>query len=158
MLLQGIVAERSLHHAALAIGAMNRSRYNPDQQGRHVIAFSIRHYNTAIRCLHLRLDDSSQSLELAILASVVFSFIEFLLDLDSQADMHHQAGCAMLGKLHERNDRTLAGLQTRSSNRVGSASSNYDLLANSMLQLAAQFNFLRLINQQQHMVNGSLSQ
>ena len=144
VILQVTLAEPTLHHAALAIGALNRSRYHPDRQIPHVVAFSIRHYNMAIRYLHRRLDRSSQSLELAVLASVVFSFIEFLLGLDSQAEMHLQAGCAMLGSLYKKNDRTMAhSCPAGPKQRVGSSSANCDLLTNAMFQLTAQFDSLR---------------
>ncbi|TVY52008.1 hypothetical protein LCER1_G007052 [Lachnellula cervina] len=100
IILQGSLAEPALHHAALAIGALTRSRYHPDTwQTSSANSFSIRHYSIAIQDLHRRLDGSSQSLELAVLTSVVFSLIEFLLGLDSQVEIHIQSGCAMLENL-----------------------------------------------------------
>ena len=143
ILLQGTLAEPALHHAALAIGALTSSRYHPDKwQTPRAIAFSIRQYSMAIQDLHCRLDESSQSLEVAVLASVVFSYIEFLLGLDSRAEMHIQAGCAMLENLYTRPDRTLAvSTQAGSNCQVGSLSTRYDLLASAMVQLTAQFNY-----------------
>ena len=142
IILQGTLAEPALHHAALAIGALNRSRYHPDKwHTTPAIAFSIRHYSMAIQDLHRRLDGSSQSLELAVLTSVVFGFIEFLLGLDSRLEMHIQAGCAILENLYARHDRTLAVSTEAGSNcQVGSLSTKYDLLASAMFQLTAQVN------------------
>lgn len=142
IILQGTLAEPALHHAALAIGALTSSRYHPDiWQTPPAIVFSIRHYSMAIQDLHRRLDGSSQSLELAVLTSVVFSYIEFLLGLDSRVEMHIQAGCAMLKNLYTRHDRTLAvSTQAGSNCQVGSLSTRYDLLASAMFQLTAQVN------------------
>lgn len=142
IILQGTLAEPALHHAALAIGALASSRYYPNKwQTTPTIAFSIRHYSIAIQNLHRRLDGSSGSLELAVLTSVVFGFIEFLLELDSRIEMHIQAGCAILENLYTRYDRILAvSTQAGSNCQVGSLSDRYDLLASAMLQLTAQFN------------------
>lgn len=144
IILQGALAEPALHHAALAIGALNSSRYHPDiWQTPPAIAFAIRHYSMAVQDLHRRLDGSSQSLELAVLASVFFSFIEFLLELDSLVEMHIQAGCAMLENLYTRHNRTLAvSTQAGSNCQVSSLSTRYDLLASAMFQVTAQVNCL----------------
>lgn len=142
IILQGTLAEPALHHAALAIGALTSSRYHPDiWQTPPAIVFSIRHYSMAIQDLHRRLDGSSQSLELAVLTSIVFSYIEFLLGLDSRLKMHVQAGCAMLENLYPRHDRTLAISTPAGSNcQVGSLSTRYDLFASAMSQITAQVN------------------
>jgi hypothetical protein len=144
IILQATLAEPALHHAALAIGALTSSRYHPDiWHTRPAIAFSIRHYNTAIQDLRRRLDGSSQSLELAVLTSVVFSYIEFLLGLGSRTEMHIQAGCALLENLYTRHYRTLAVSTHAGSNcQVGSLSTRYHLLASAMFQLTAQVNCL----------------
>jgi len=143
IILQGTLAEPALHHAALAIGALTSSRYHPNiWQTSRVIAFSIRHYSMAIQDLHYRLDESSQSLEVAVLASVFFSYIEFLLGLDSQVEMHIQAGCAILKNLYTRPDRTLAvSTQVGSNSHVSSLSPRYNLLASAMIQLTTQVNY-----------------
>lgn len=141
IILQGTLAEPALHHAALAIGALNSSRYHPDTWRRPpATAFSIRHYSMAIQDLHRRLDDgSSQSLELAVVMSVVFSYIEFLLGLDSRIEMHIRAGCAILENLYARHDRTPAvSTQAGPNCQVGSLSTKYDVLASAMSQLTAQ--------------------
>lgn len=144
IILQGTLAEPALHHAALAIGALNSSRYHPDiRETPRAIAFSIPHYSMAIQNLHRRLDGSPQSLELAVLTTVVFSFIEFLLGLDSRFEMHIQAGCAMLKSLCNGHYRTLAVSTEVGSNRqVVRLSTRYDLLASAMFQLTAQINSL----------------
>jgi hypothetical protein len=143
IVLQGTLTEPALHHAALAIGALTRSRYHPDMwQTPRAITFSIRHYSMAIQDLHRRLDGSCQSLEitvLAVLASVVFSYIEFLLGRDSRIEMHIKAGNAMLENLNTSPDRTLAiSGQTGLNSQLGSLSTRYDLLASAMVQLTAQ--------------------
>jgi hypothetical protein len=142
IILQGTLSEPALHHAALAIGALTRSRYYPDiWHTPQSIAFSIQHYSIAIQNLHHRLNVSSQSLEVAVVASVVFSYIEFLLGIDSRVEMHIQAGCAILEKLNTTPDRTLAvPAQTESNCKVGILSTRYDLLADAMAQLTAQVN------------------
>jgi hypothetical protein len=142
IILQGTLAEPALHHAALAIGALTSSRYYPHiWQTPPAIAFSIRHYSMAIQDLHHRLDGSSQSLELAVLTSIVFSYIEFLLGLDSRVEVHVQAGCAMLENLYTTHDRTPAvSTQAGSNYQVGSLFTSYDLLASAMFQLTAQVN------------------
>jgi hypothetical protein len=142
IILQGTLAEPALHHAALAIGALASSRYHPDRwQTSRAMTFSIRHYSMAIRHLHCRLDESSQSLEVAVLASVVFSYIEFLLGLDSRVDMHIQAGCAMLENLLMRPDRTLVDSTPLGlSCQAGNLSTSHELLANAMFQITAQVN------------------
>jgi hypothetical protein len=146
IILQGTLAEPALHHAALAIGALTRSRYYPDVwQTPRAIAFSIQHYSMAIQDLHCRLDQSSQGLEVAVLASIVFSYIEFLLGIDSRVDVHIQAGCALLKNLYtrpdRRPDRTLAvPTQAESNCQMGILSTRYDLLASAMSQLTAQLN------------------
>lgn len=144
IILQGTLAEPALHHAALAIGALARSNYYPDiQQTPQAIVFSIRHYNMAIQDLYRRLGGSSQSLELAVLTTVVFSYIEFLLGLDSQVKIHIQAGCAMLKNLDSRYDRTIAvPAQAGSNCQISSFSTRYDLLASAMFQLTTQVNCL----------------
>jgi hypothetical protein len=150
IILQGTLVEPALHHAALAIGALNSSRYHPDTwRAPPATAFSIRHYSMAIQDLHRRLDDgSSQSLELAVVTSVVFSYIEFLLGLDSRIEMHIRAGCAILENLYARNERTLAvSTQAGSNCQVGGLSTKYDLLASAMSQLTAQVRRLGDLNQ-----------
>jgi len=148
IILQGTLAEPALHHAALAIGALTSSRYHPDMwQAPRAKAFSIRHYSMAIRDLYCRLDESSQSQEVAVLASVVFSYIEFLLGLDSRVEVHIQAGCSMLENLDTAPDRTLAvSTQAGSNCQDGSLYSRYDLLASGMRKLTAQ-----VVEQQQLM-------
>lgn len=156
IILQGTLAEPALHHAALAIGALTRSRYHPDiWQTPQAIAFSIRHYSMAIQNLQCRLDESSQSLEVAILASVVFSYIEFLLGRDSRIEMHIKAGCAMFENLYAGPSRTLQVFTQAGSNcQVGGLSTIYNLLASAMFQLTAQANLpCGILVEQQQLMN-----
>ena len=143
IILQGTLAEPALHHAALAIGALTSSRYHPEiRQKPPPIAFSIQHYRMAIQDLHCRLDGTSQSLELAVLASVFFGYIESLLGLDSRVEMHIQAGRAMLENLYTRHNRILAvSTQAGSNCQFSNPSTKYDLLASAMFQLTAEVNF-----------------
>jgi hypothetical protein len=142
IILQGTLTEPALHHAALAIGALTRSRYYPDLcRSRPAIVFSVQQYSMAIQDLHRRLAGSPQSLELAVLASIVFSYIEFLLGVDSKLEMHMQAGRAILENLYMCNNRTPAvSTQVGSKWLVGNSSTTYDLLASVMSQLTAQVN------------------
>jgi Fungal specific transcription factor domain len=135
IILQATLAEPALHHAALAIGALTSSRYHPDMWRAYTPAFPLRHYSMAIQDLCRRFDGSAQSLELAVLTSVVFSYIEFLLGLDSRAGMHIRAGCAILAALRERR-------------RAGST--RYDLLASAMFRLTAQVNCLVAFSNRVH--------
>ncbi|KAH8598528.1 hypothetical protein B0O99DRAFT_44234 [Bisporella sp. PMI_857] len=81
IILQGALAEPALHHAALAIGALASGRYHPNiWQTPPAIVFSIRHYSMAIQDLYRRLDGSSQSLELAFLASFFSAISSFSWD------------------------------------------------------------------------------
>ena len=140
IVLQGTLAEPALHHAALAIGALTSSRYHPNTcQTPPAMEFSIRHYNLSIQDLYRRLDGSSQSLELAVLTSVVFSYIEFLLELNSQVEMHIQAGCALLENLCTRYDG-ISAVATKAgpNSQVDGFFTRYNLLASALFQLAAQ--------------------
>jgi len=140
VILQATVTEPALHHAALAIGALTSSRYHPDMWGkRPTIEFSVRHYSMAIQELGRQLDESSQSLEVAIIASVAFSYIEFLLGLESRIEIHVQAGRNLLEDLYKRLDRRLeVSNQGGPSWQVSSLSAKCDLLANAMFQVTAQ--------------------
>lgn len=145
IILQGTLAEPALHHAALAIGALSRCRYYPATwEASPITSFSIRHYGLAIQALHSQLDSSFQSWKLAILASVVFSLIEFLLGLDSQLEVHLQAGCTMLENLYLEHERPIpASTQTSYSSIIEDLPTGYDLLANAIFQLTAQVNLMR---------------
>ncbi|KAH8674154.1 hypothetical protein BX600DRAFT_457124 [Xylariales sp. PMI_506] len=140
IVLQGTLVEPTIHYAALAIGSLSRSRYHPVPcQSLPTTSFSIRQYNSAIQSLRSRLDGSPQSLELAILASVVFSVIEFLLELDSQIEVHIQSGLDMLGNLYMRHNSPIPDdTQFGANNINGGTPVRYNLLASAISQLAAQ--------------------
>lgn len=144
IIVQGTLTEPALHHAALAIGALASSRYHPNVwQSTPAIVFSIRHYSMAILDLQSRLDGSPRSIEIAVLASVLFGYIEFLLDTDSRIETHMQAGCSMLENLR-RPDIILAPFNGAGSNlEIGSSSTTYHLLARAMYQLTTQMTSLR---------------
>lgn len=154
IILQGTLAEPTFHHAALAIGQLSRSRYHPAIcEASSTTSFSIRHYGLAIQALHSQLDRSSQSLRLAVLASIVFSLIEFLLGLDSRLEVHLQAGCAMLKNLYMEHERSIAiSTQNSPSNLVGDLPVGYDLLANGIFQLTSQVSLLMAFSVAQQQV------
>jgi hypothetical protein len=153
--------EAFLHHAALAIGALSRSRYHPPatnttsmaSQPSTATSFAIHHYGTAMHTLHSRLrgNDSVQKLQLAALASVVFSQIEFLLGIDSQLEVHLRAGHAVLGELGRCDGiRVVSTLDfdpdaASTGGDILGATSRYSLLSNAILQLTAQVESFRRI-------------
>lgn len=143
VLLQGIDAEPTLYHAALAIGALSSSRYHPNVWNRaQALKFSVRHYTSAIQCLQSRLSGSYQSLGLAFISSIIFTYIEFLLELDSQVGIHVQAGCAMLRDLYKMHNKIkLGSTPTDGNSQFGKYPINYDEIARSISLLAAQVNF-----------------
>jgi hypothetical protein len=82
------------------------------------------------------------------LASVLFSYIEFLLDIDTRVEMHIQAGCSMLENLLTRDDITLALPSRAGSNyEVGNSFARYHLLARAMHQVTTQIMSLRHFSQ-----------
>ncbi|CAH0056287.1 unnamed protein product [Clonostachys solani] len=97
LILQAATAEPSIYHAALAIGALGRSRYCPgtDLAG-SATRYSLHQYGSAIRALQNRLETSSQSLELTVLASIVFVVVEIHLGLSSKAELHARAALALI--------------------------------------------------------------
>lgn len=145
IIVQGTLNEPALHHAALAIGALASSRYHPSVwQSTPAVVFSIRHYSMAIQDLQGRLDGSPRSVEIAVLASVLFSYIEFLLDIDTRVEMHIQAGRSMLENILTKDDITLALSGRAGSNcEVGSSFARYHLLARAMHQVTTQIMSLR---------------
>ncbi|KAJ5578808.1 uncharacterized protein N7459_007772 [Penicillium hispanicum] len=140
VILQGTLTEPALHHAALAIGTLSRDRYHPAiGEASSATLFSIRHYGLALQALCSRLDESSQTLEIAVFCSVVFSHIEFLLGMDSQVEVHLQAGGTMLESLYIRHERAIPISSGISSNPlIERLSANYDLLATAIFQLTTQ--------------------
>ncbi|KAL2799922.1 hypothetical protein BJX66DRAFT_332548 [Aspergillus keveii] len=151
--------EAFLHHAALAIGALSRSQYHPPatnstsmaSQPSTATSFAIHHYGTAMHTLHNRLrgDYSVQNLQLAALASVVFSQIEFLLGIDSQLEVHLRAGYAVLCELGRCDGIRVVSTRhfdadARSTGGdILADTSRYNLLSNAILQLTAQVESFR---------------
>lgn len=141
IILQATRSEPALHHAALAIGALTSSRYHPaSHRASSTTSFSIGQYGLAIQALQDRLHTAPHNLELAVLASVTFSLIEFLSGLDSQVHLHLQAGCAMLENLYISHTSDSQLLAQMNSDNLVESSPTYGLLANAMLQLTAQAN------------------
>lgn len=74
------------YHAALAISALSRQHYIPSQStlyiGRVPVPvhdFATKHYSRAITTLNSRLGATTQGLEIALLGSILFVNLEFLL-------------------------------------------------------------------------------
>ena len=146
IILQYVLAEPALHHAALAIGCLSRVRYHPGlNQPSSPMPFAIQQYGLAIQALHRRLDTNVQSLELAVLASVVFSVLEFLLGLDNQVEVHIQAGNAMLESLYEKQNPVYkTGSYGNDAECIKKSEyTNNSLLGNAIFQLTAQVNLFR---------------
>jgi hypothetical protein len=76
--------EPCIGHAALAIGALSRIHYRPSESSSLAAEYSLKQYNMAIRQLNNHLDASTESWELAIMASIIFIVIEFLQGHDNQ--------------------------------------------------------------------------
>jgi hypothetical protein len=94
---QAATTEPAIYHAALAIGALGRSRYCPgtDLAG-SATRYSLQQYGSAIQALQRRLDLSPQSLELSVLASIVFVVVEIHLGLNSKAELHARAAWTLV--------------------------------------------------------------
>ncbi len=96
VVLQAASVEPAIYHAALAFACLSRNSYHPTT--RQVVShtcFAMRQYGLAIRAIQSRLDRSSRSLELAILASIVFAAVESFFGIDSKIDMHVRAGLSI---------------------------------------------------------------
>jgi hypothetical protein len=82
LLLRSAYLEPSIYNAALAIAALSRQYYSPTQfwygpcRTKSAVEFSMVRYNLAVRTLNGRLEESAESSELAVLASVLFIKIE----------------------------------------------------------------------------------
>ena len=102
IVLQAISSEPCMRHAALAISALTRSRYHPSEAGdapyqiESAIEYSMKQYNLAIQKLNKRLDISTQSWELAILGSIIFTAFEALQGHDNRVQMHLRSAFAIL--------------------------------------------------------------
>ncbi|VUC25077.1 unnamed protein product [Clonostachys rosea] len=97
LILQAAASEPTIYHAALAIGALGKSRYCPrTDPADSATRYSLQQYGLAIRALQNCWDTSSQILELSVLASIVFVVVEMHLGLSSQAELHARAACALI--------------------------------------------------------------
>jgi hypothetical protein len=97
--LQAAYREPSMWHAALAISALSRRHYVPNKSGyedKLLYEYGVKQYNYAIQNLNRRLDCSTQSLELAILASIVFITIEVLQGHNDKVQIHLRCAFAIL--------------------------------------------------------------
>jgi len=105
--MQATYTEPCMMHAALAIAALSRNHYLPNEPKatkypvQSVGGYAIQQYNLAIHKLNNRLDTSPQSRELAILGSIVFIVIESLEGDIGRLQMHLQSALAIF---HENSD------------------------------------------------------
>jgi hypothetical protein len=105
LLLQNMHLEPSIGHAALAIAALSRNHYSPMQiwydpgNTTSAIEFSIVHYNLAIQTLNGRLEESIESSELAVLASILFIHIEAFQEFQNSEGFSNLISAHLIGGL-----------------------------------------------------------
>ncbi|KAL3467285.1 hypothetical protein BJX64DRAFT_274003 [Aspergillus heterothallicus] len=149
LILQYTAREPVLHHAAIAIACLTRTRYHPTSISARApstdLAFSIQQYSLAIRALHAQLarptpvQSQKQNTELAALASIVFALVEFLLGMESQIEVHLRAGGAVLAELACGRESWVG-----SDSATGTLMGCDRLLCNAMAQLTAQVDLFRV--------------
>jgi hypothetical protein len=97
IIMQGVYTEACMWHAALAIGALGRSRYLPNTTiSIEPNEYGLRQYTLAIQKLNQRLDSSTRGWELALLGSIVFIAIEMLLGQNNRVQIHLQGAFEIL--------------------------------------------------------------
>lgn len=103
IVLQAAWTEPCIRHSALALGAMSRHNYHHHPHSPQsldlLLEYSIKQYNMALRALHDTLDGSMQSLELAILGSIVFIAFEVLWGADMRVKVHMDGAFSILNSL-----------------------------------------------------------
>lgn len=102
LILQYTRTEPAIYHAALSISALTRSNYHPTvswhaplHSTESVSEFCLAQYNLAIRTLNSRLDSSAESIELAMIASILFVYIEGFHGYTALMEMHLHGGLAL---------------------------------------------------------------
>jgi hypothetical protein len=102
LVLEYVHAEPSIYHAAIAISSMSRNEYYPTTtwndpgRTRSSAEYCLTQYNQAVRCLNHRLDSSVESIELAIIASILFIYIEGMQGRTVLMRMHLEGGLALV--------------------------------------------------------------
>jgi hypothetical protein len=99
IIMRALLTEPCIFHAALAIGATSRLRYFPSDSlniTNFSAEYSMKKYNLAIRELNNHLDGSARAYELAILASIVFIYLEIFLQEKDKVQMHLQGARAII--------------------------------------------------------------
>jgi len=135
-------------HAALAISALSKSRYFPNRIKDTIKSsdeYAVKQYNQAIKELNCRLDSSTRSWELAILASIVFIAIEVFLGFDYKVQIHLRGAFAILKTQPDivaypvlRQNSESASLVTEAWSRTSRSISNLDYLVDALFQLDRQ--------------------
>ena len=148
-LLRVVHTEPCLHHAALALGALSRSRYQPGSlrslhQSTSPIEYATTQYSLAIERLNNRLDASSYSYELAVLASIIFIALEVLQEHGNQVQALLRISWAILevaskARSTEMQDLNLSSASTFTlDDLTRECPSDLDYLANALYQLTQQ--------------------
>lgn len=105
LLLRSVQQEPSIYHAALAIASLSKYQYHPAQlwyslgTSSSAAEFSIMHYNMAIHLLNRRLEQSFESSELAILASILFVHIEAFQEVQNSKGYQNLTAVHLAGGL-----------------------------------------------------------
>jgi hypothetical protein len=138
--------EPCIGHAALAIGALTRSHYQPSGSGdaslqvESVTEYSIKQYNLAIQELNSCLDISTRSWELAILGTIVFVAIEVLQGYDNKVQILLCSAFAIL-KAHP-DTATCPESQKDSSDGPSVANVDCPSVVESTFKSSPDFNYL----------------
>ncbi|KAH6674784.1 hypothetical protein B0J14DRAFT_637524 [Halenospora varia] len=101
IIVQVAVSDTCIQNAALAIGALSRSHYQPNENSCQFSAsklsdYGLLKYNSAIRELDRMLRHENRNWEIVVLASIVFIAIEVLQGFESKAMMHLRNAIAIL--------------------------------------------------------------
>ncbi|KAH8660882.1 hypothetical protein BGZ60DRAFT_530882 [Tricladium varicosporioides] len=155
IIVQVAISEPCIQHAALAIGALSRSHYQPNENSCQFSAsklseFGLREYNAAIRELDRFLRYGNRNSEIVVLASIVFIAIEVLQGFESKALMHLRNAIAIL-RLHEdlKTSPDLNGSLNWgyssveiADTRISRPNTEMFYLKNALVQIAQQFSML----------------
>ena len=129
IIMHGVYTEPCMWHAALAIGALGRSRYLPNSAVPiDLTGYGWRQYTLAIQQLNNQIGTSAQGWELALLGSVVFVAIEMLLGQTNRVQVHLQ-GAGKILKTHTPSEKL---------------SDNSIYLAGALAQIDEQLGALRM--------------
>lgn len=103
LILQAAYLEPSIKHAAIAVGAWNRSQAENKLNRNPIEKYAMLKYLEAVKTLNQRLDDGHVNAELVILASLLFMALETFQGADQAALAHFEGAFAILQSLHQQN-------------------------------------------------------